>query len=172
MADQIEVISRYSFWEIVGLLTAIIIVFGIVSTFLKKVYSDLETWRTKKNSIEDEKEGIEKRIEALEANDKRFDDKLDTIAAGVQEVAAGLETFSESVNKRLDDMAEETRERSVANARATLYSLAKELEGRDHISRAEYETFSELSQIYIRNGGNSVFKNKIIPFVESLPIKD
>ena len=172
MMDQIEYLSHFSPLEAIGLIVAVVIIISIVWNFSKKVYSELETWRTKKNSIEDEKEGVEKRIAALEANDKRFDDKLDTIAAGVQEVAAGLETFSESVNKRLDDMAEETRERSVANARATLYSLAKELEGRDHISKAEYETFSELSQIYIRNGGNSVFKNKIIPFVESLPIKD
>jgi DNA repair exonuclease SbcCD ATPase subunit len=172
MADQIEVISRYSFWEIVGLLTAIIIVFGIISTFLKKVYSDLETWRTKKNSIEDEKEGVEKRIAALEANDKSFDDKLDTIAAGVQQVAAGLETFSESVNKRLDSINNEMHERAIIQNRSHLYRLHKQFMDQGEVTLAEREMFDLVSRDYLECGGNSIFKSKIIPEVESLPIRD
>ena len=172
MAEQIEVISRYSAMELFGLLVAIIIVVSGVLVFFQKCYQWLESWRKRKNGIEDEKENIEKRVSVLEQNDILMNQKLDGITQSLSEMRDYMNLISKTMNKRLDEITENSRERCVANARATLYTLAKDLEGCDHISRAQYETFSSLSEIYRRNGGNSVFANKIIPFVESLPIKD
>jgi len=172
MMDQIEYLSHFSPLEAIGLIVAVVIIISIVWNFSKKVYSELETWRKKKNGVEDEKEEIEKRIEALEANDKRFDDKLDTIAAGVQEVAAGLETFSESVNKRLDSINNEMHERAIIQNRSHLYRLHKQFMDQGEVTLAEREMFDLVSRDYLACGGNSIFKSKIIPEVESLPIKD
>ena len=172
MMDQIEYLSHFSPLEAIGLIVAVVIIISIVWNFSKKVYSELETWRKKKNGVEDEKEEIEKRIEALEANDVKLEDKLDTIAAGVEQVAAGLETFSENMNRRLDDIVEDNRVTAVTTSRANLYRLHAQFMQKEYVTLAEREMFESLKNTYLDHGGNSVFKSKIIPEVEALPIRD
>ena len=170
--DTIEIASRYNTWEIVLLLVALVVIIMTGINFLQKVYGFMEDWRRKKNKEEDKDDDMAKRVAALEQSDVVMGGKLDTISAGVQQLAASMTIMSESLNKRLDDMAVENRKTSVAQARSILYQLASEFEKKDHISTAEYETFTNLSEIYIKNGGNSVFKNKIIPTIEAKPIRD
>lgn len=172
MAEQIDVISRYSFWEVVGLLTAIIIVSSIVIAFLKKCYETLEKWRKHKNGIEDEKEDIEKRIEALEANDDKIEDSLAIISAGVEQIAATVDVLSTDLNAKLDTIKDENDKRSIVSNRTVLYRLHKQFTQQGEITLAEREMFDAVSGQYLALGGNAIFKSKIIPEVEALPIKD
>lgn len=172
MTDQLEVISKYSLIEIIGLIVAITVVISIISQFFKKVYGDLEEWRKRKNHVEDEKEEIEKRVAKLEESDKHFEDALDTISAGVQQIASTVDMLSTDLNKKLDHIEEEGNRRAVISNRSLLYNLHKSFMEKGELTLAEREMVDAIASSYIEAGGNSIFKSKIIPELEALPIKD
>ena len=43
---------------------------------------------------------------------------------------------------------------------------------KNELSLSEFETFNNLAERNLSNGGNGVFKNKIIPEIIAKPIKD
>ena len=172
MQDQLDVIAKYQPLELIGLLVAVVIIISIVWQFSTKVYGGLETWRKKKNVVEDEKEEITKRIEDLENNDIKLEGKLDTIAAGVQQIAAATDVLSTDLNTKLDRIEEGSMERSVISNRTLLYNLHKQFMEQGALTLAEREMVDAIAKSYLTSGGNAIFKSKIIPELESLPIKD
>ena len=172
MQDQLDVIAKYQPLELIGLLVAVVIIISIVWQFSTKVYGGLETWRKKKNVVEDEKEEITKRIEDLENNDIKLEGKLDTIAAGVQQIAAATDVLSTDLNTKLDRIEEGSMERSVISNRTLLYNLHKQFMEQGALTLAEREMVDAIAKSYLTSGGNAIFKSKIIPELEALPIKD
>lgn len=84
-----------------------------------------------------------------------------------------LQKISDSldkINERLDHAEEERKGDMVASGRATLYHLYETLKDRDTITMSEYETFNSVATRYLKAGGNSVFKDKIIPEITQKPI--
>lgn len=121
----------------------------------------LEKWRKDKNGEEDTIDTLEDKIKKLEQSDGRQMEKLNDIDARIQNIASSLEL-----------MAENNRNNIVTTARSNLYRLHKEFTVQGYVTLAEREMFDSVSSIYLNNGGNSIFKNKIIPEVEALPIKN
>ena len=172
MQDQLDVIAKYQPLELIGLLVAVVIIISIVWQFSTKVYGGLETWRKKKNVVEDEKEEITKRIEDLENNDIKLEGKLDTIAAGVEQICAATDVLSTDLNAKLDRIEEGSMERSVISNRTLLYNLHKQFMEQGVLTLAEREMVDAIAKSYLASGGNAIFKSKIIPELEALPIKD
>jgi hypothetical protein len=52
-----------------------------------------------------------------------------------------------------------------------LYHIYSKCRKNGYIDQAEYECFEKLKMYYLNNNGNSVFKHKIIPYIDSLEVK-
>lgn len=114
----------------------------------------LEAWHNKKNGIEKREESTEDRLGRLESKQETIEGKLDKM----YDLIVGLQ--------------KDTDEVTVANSRATLNTLAEQIKAKGYMTQTEYETFVELSEIYLRKNGNHTMKDKIIPYIKSLPVKD
>lgn len=125
------------------------------------IKKELNNWYNNKLNEDDKADKVEKRLDKLEKENSRQFEKLDSIDATLQNITATLEL-----------MSEENRRNTVATCRSALWRLYIDFENKEYISSAEYETFMDLADRYLKNDGNSVFKDKIIPYVKNLPIKD
>ena len=115
--------------------------------------SRLEEWRDKKNGIEKKDESVDARIGKLETQMTDLSSKLDTMC----DLMMRYQEDNDAV--------------TVANSRATLNTLAEQITAKGYMSEAEYDTFMDLSDIYLRKNGNHTMKDKIIPYIKSLPVK-
>ena len=172
MDKFIELFSTFTFAQVVCVIVLTILGVKGAADLLKNIKNDLESWYQKKRGIEKKEETLEDRVAKLEENDMGQIEKLSEIEESVQRLTGFLEETVKDRNARLDEISENHKQAVVAQARASLYKIAKDLEGRDYITSAEYEIFHDLSVSYLSNGGNSIFKNKIIPRIESLPIRN
>lgn len=154
MKEFIELITTY---DLVA-----IIVFVILSLLSIKQGWELFSWfkgklkkyHEDKNEQEDEKEDVENRITKLEEHDKWQYDKLNDITNLIVE----LQNKQNIV--------------TIATCRSSLYRLHREFMAQGYLTPIQYETFKDLSDIYIDSGGNHTMANKLIPEVLKLPIKD
>lgn len=84
----------------------------------------------------------------------------------------------EYLKKQVQDLKEQYAhcsqnqiEYHLAIVRNTLYHIYNRCRKYGYIDQAEYESFESLKIFYLNNGGNSVFKHKIIPYIDSLTVK-
>ncbi len=142
----------------------VIMAFFLMLFIIKEVF---ELWKWYKGRADDyhksksEKEDFEEKVNHLEA------DVLNTTKLMVD-----IQNTLEALHKRLDEYETDRREDFVVSSRATLYRLYDEFNPREELSLSEFETFSNLADRYLANGGNGVFRNKIIPEIREKPIKD
>ena len=110
---------------------------------------------------ESDKEDFKAKVEVLE---EEFNKSMSAMADIKKTLLA--------LHDRLDKYEEGRKEDFVVSSRATLYQLYDEMNDKDELSISEFETFNNLADRYLANGGNGVFKNKIIPEIQGKPIKD
>lgn len=142
---------------------------GIVMTILIVILALMELEKILK-WIKGKFEGYHK----IKTTDEDFHKKVDDLAVAHQENVKLLQKIDESVNKineRLDFVEEERKLDTQASLRATLYRLYESLKDEDSLTSSQYEVFHDAAQRYLNAGGNSVFKKKIIPFMESKPVE-
>lgn len=113
----------------------------------------LEEWSDKKNGIERREESEEERLSKLEAQYSKLDSKFDKM-------------YELIVQQQKDN-----DEVVVANSRATLNTLAEQISAKGYMTETEYDTFMDLSDMYLKKGGNHSMKDKVIPYIKSLPVK-
>ena len=138
---------------------------GVVMTILIVILALMELEKILK-WIKGKFEGYHK----IKTTDEDFHKKVDNLAVAHQENVKLLQKIDESVNKineRLDFVEEERKLDTQASLRATLYRLYENLKDEDSLTSTQYEVFHDAAQRYLNAGGNAVFKNKIIPFMES-----
>lgn len=145
----------------IQILSSIIII--LTGCFIggKRVYGFMESWRQNKNGIENKQTSVEERLTALEEKDKEQMGRLDTIDGRLQEIIATLEM-----------MTEDNKANTVATCRSAIYRWYAEFQNRDSLTSAEYEMFMDLANRYLACDGNSVFKDKIIPYVKNMKVID
>ncbi len=142
---------------------------GIVMTILIVILALMELEKILK-WIKGKFEGYHK----IKTTDEDFHKKVDDLAVAHQENVKLLQKIDESVdkiNERLDIVEEERKLDIQASLRATLYNLYEDLKDEESLSPTQYEVFHDAAQRYLNAGGNSVFKKKIIPFMESKPVE-
>ena len=136
-----------------AILFAIKEIIEIISYFKKK-------FRIKTGSEED-KETLEERISTLEEHDKWQSEEIAKISDNVL-----------AIKNQLDNHEKENNERIIVQYSATLYDLHDKFIKQGYVTRAGMETFERMAYTYIGCGGNHLIKQKIIPEVLALPIKD
>ena len=107
--------------------------------------------------------------------DEDFHQQVCDIACTSKEHTETLDKIGkalEGINDRLDKAEVERKADTIANSRATLLNLYEVLKGKDTLTVSEYETFNSVSERYLAAGGNSVFRDKIIPEIQKKPIDD
>lgn len=163
MSDLISFVQSAFQSPVNSIITILLFIAAIRGTYeiVKWAKGELNNWYNNKQQEEDEIDEIENRLSILENENKRQFEKLDSIDGTLVQITATL-----------DKMAEENRANMVATCRSALWRLYIDFENRDSITSAEYETFMDLADRYLKNNGNSVFKDKIIPYVKTLSIKD
>lgn len=160
MVDFIKMVSEMS-----GTTAIMFVVFGFVA--LKQLYeaaiwgkARLDDWHNKKNGIEKKEASVESRLSLLEERGEWQYKEL-------MKQSQTLDKIVEMIEKSSADQDAVT----IATARATLNQIATKALAQGYISEADYETFENLSHIYLAKGGNHTMKDKTIPAVELLPIK-
>ena len=107
------------------------------------------------------KEELAQDIEALKASDAKQTQSINELKAGLDEIKELLKLQKEDENKK-----------AIALIRPDLLNLYYKCMEQKYVTQADFETFSELAQIYLEKGGNASFKHKIIPEFMDLPIKN
>lgn len=160
MEDFIRAVSELS-----GTTVLMLVVFGFVA--IKQFYeavawakARLNDWRTEKNGLEKKDESIESRISKLEKRGEWQYTELLNQSAKLDQIVDLIQC-----NKKDDDAV------TIATARATLNTLASAILAKGYLTDVEYDTFTDLSDIYLSKGGNHAMKDKIIPAVKSLPVR-
>ncbi len=160
MNEIIKLVTEYEFTTVVVIVILVLLGIKGVADFVDWVRGKLYKWRSNKNEVED-KEGdmitrissLENRVERLERHDQNQYEKL------------------KDIDTKLDDIKKMNNQQTVVTTRSALLRLANELREQGYCRLDEYETFKGLASAYLAAGGNSVFKDKIIPEIEALDIR-
>ena len=160
--DVIDFLEKYD-------MASAIIFLVLCFAAIKEVWDNIICWileklnlyHRKKSDKEDEKEILNNRIAKLEEHDNWQYNQLLEITNTLKEIRDDM--------KKNEDYQKQC---TVASYRSTIYSLHKDFTEKGYLTQIEYETFKELSDIYIECNGNHTCKDKLIPEVLDLPIKD
>ena len=160
LMDFLEAAFESPMNTLITIILFILAVKGIYES-VRWIKTELNAWYKKRNSEEELGNQMSERLDALEQETKNQSDKLESIDATLQNISASIEM-----------MAENSRNNTVAVCRSSLWNWYENVKNRESINSAEYETIMDLSKVYLDNNGNSVFKNKIIPYLQNVPVKD
>lgn len=114
-----------------------------------------------KMGFEEDKEELIKRIEKLESHDNWQYEEISKISSMLSNICDSMK-----------EKEERDRERIVVSFAADLYSMHDKFVAQGYTNRAGLETFVSMSNIYLAANGNHLIKEKIIPEVMNLPIRD
>lgn len=110
-----------------------------------------------------------------QAHSEGFEAKVDALEKSIAEQGKTLVEINKTltaVHTRLDEYETDRKEDFIVSSRATLYQLYEDLSSKEELTLSEYETFTNLADKYLAKGGNGVFRNKIIPQIKNMKIKD
>lgn len=128
---------------------------------VKWIKGELNRWYQTRHTEEEQDENLRDRIGLLEEDNQR---QIQTL----KDINTTLDFIMDTLRK----MTEDEKANTVALCRTQIWILYKKLKDQDTLTSAEYETFMDLADRYLKNGGNSVFKDKIIPYLKNIPVKD
>ena len=160
LLSLVKAVEESPFVSIVAIILFIAAIKGFYE-FVKWIKIELNKWYQTKHEEQEKDETIFERLDKLESENTEQTNKVTDIS-----------TTLNNINNEIKGIREDYTKVTVALTRASLHALCDDLKDRDYITEAEYETFIDLRDVYLASGGNAVFKNKIIPYVESLPVKD
>ena len=133
----------------------IILAFLVVLFAIKEIYEIFMWWKSRADGYHKYK-----------SDKEDFEQKVCDIACTSEQHTETLKKISDCLDRidsRLEKAEEERKEDIIASGRATLFNLDEKLGDKDTISASAYETVSAISTRYLRAGGNSIMKDKIIP---------
>lgn len=147
-------------------LNLVIITTGIfvIGFAIKEIIELISYFKKKyriKTGVEQDKETTDERLKSLEEHDKWQSEEIAKISDNVL-----------AIKNQLDNHEKENNERIIVQYSATLYDLHDKFIKQGYVTRAGMETFERMADTYIGCGGNHLIKQKIIPEVLALPIKD
>lgn len=160
MDALIELIEKYGVTAIIVIILFAVAVKQVVE-FCSWAKGKLDAWRDKENDKDDKAESVEDRLTRLENHDNWQYEKINDVAESI-----------EDIKELLVQNQEKQDEATVAMCRALLKNIADEALEKKYLTTIEFETFSSLSDVYIFRKGNHAMKDRIIPEVLKLPIKD
>lgn len=159
MNDLIKLFTEYSLGSIIVFLMLILSsVFGVYNIFTKAT-SILETYRIKRNSVENRDKEINNAIKQVEDLIAAQNERIDKIENRINELEKSIKTINENLNKF-----------NKATSRNAVYKLANELIAKQWMSQSDYESLQELSDIYMKSGDSHYVIPNIIQRALNLPV--
>lgn len=125
-----------------------------------------ELWRFYHDRFKDSHEHL--------VQDEKFHEQVARIEYVSEAHSRSVEKITESiekVNNRLGNLEKQRTRDAIAYGRALMLQLYYGLKDREQITVSEFEAFSEIADMYLEAGGNSVFKDKIIPKIMNKQVK-
>lgn len=138
--------------------------FVLVLLLVKEIYGLIKWYKDRATDFhkkENEKEDLIKKVE-------EHDEVLNEIKA----LISGINERLDGIDKKMDEREMQRRKDIVITNRALLLQISDQIGAKQSITQSEYETFCEIADEYLEYGGNSVFKDKIIPRIKMLPISE
>ena len=142
----------------------VMMAFFIMLFVIKELFELFKWYKGRADDYHREQSNKEDFVEKVNKLEKDFKDTA--------QLMFDIQKTLDALHNRLDEYELGRKEDFVVSSRSTLYQLYNELDDKDELSISEFETFSNLADRYLENGGNGVFKNKIIPEIQSKSIKD
>ena len=163
MSSLLDFIKAFGDAPLVSFVAIILFIAAIkgLYEFIKWIKEELDKWYKVRHEEDEKDETIAERLDKLEKENEEQTNRCESITAALA-----------NINRQIMCVREDYAKVTVALTRASLHNLCDDLKDREYISEAEYETFVDLRDVYLKSGGNAVFKNKIIPFIENIPVKD
>lgn len=117
------------------------------------------------------------RIEELESQvrDDKFIERIPKLENAMIEKDNKIELILaelNSVNKSLRDAEKERRDNTLNTSRSAMYRLQLEAKTNNQVTQASLENFLNLADTYLNMGGNSYYKQVVIPSYLEFPVKD
>ena len=112
-------------------------------------------------------EHVEERFEEL----KEINQKEDKEIGALKQEITNLKNQMGDIKDQYSQWQARDIEYHLAVVRNTLYHIYSKCRKNGYIDQAEYECFEKLKMYYLSNNGNSVFKHKVIPYIDSLEVK-
>ena len=112
-------------------------------------------------------ENVEERFKKLKVINQKEDKEIGALK---QEFASLKDQMNDMKNQYSQGQARNI-EYHLAIVRNTLYHIYSKCRKNGYIDQVEYECFEKLKMYYLNNNGNSIFKYKIIPYIDSLEVK-
>lgn len=144
MGSLITLLEQYSFASILIIFILIILSgIGIYETVVKisGIFNNYHTNRTTKENKYTE---IVNRIEKLEGTSNQHTNEIKDIKESISETRLIM-----------DKMQDEQHRSNRATSRSAMYRLSNELIAKGWMTQTEYDTLSDLTDVYIRNGSKN-----------------
>lgn len=159
MGQLIDLVSNYEISVVIVIVLLFVLALkGILET-VDWYKNRMNGWRHEINKKEDQitelnerMTSVENRVTKLEENDEVQHKQL------------------EDIIDKLTEMYEDNKKETVASFRNALYRIWRDIKSRNpiYVTDIEYETFSEMADIYLSRNGNHIMANVIIPEVKEL----
>lgn len=130
-----------------------------IYTVSKKIKEMLEAYRNKVNAEENKDKTTKDRLDKLEKSHEENTAKIDNMGKLIEEIKDSIEKLRENQNKA-----------NIATCRSAMYRLATELINQEYMSQTEYDTLSDLTDVYLMSGGSNYVRPSLVQRALSLPV--
>lgn len=161
MNNLIKLIEEYTLPSVLVILIVVFLAIKEICGAVAWVKEKLNTYHSKRNKTEDEKEDVHERLATLEKHDNWQYNALLDMAKSLQ-----------NINTTLVDMQKRQDAVTVATSRSTLYRLHADFMKKGFVTKEDLKTFTELGKLYALAGGNDIVHLKLEPEVFALPIRE
>jgi len=160
MESIIKLFTEYQAATIVIILVLLCLAIKGVIEFVLWIKDKMESWRKAKNMPEEKEEVFIERISDIETRINKLEENDENNVIELEEIKG-----------KLNDILEHNKQQTIIMSRGFLLRLCEDIKERGYMRPDEYETFEGLSEGYIQAGGNSLFKNRIIPEIEAMEVR-
>jgi len=163
-------------WEkLISQPATIALAFIVIIYAIKEGYELFKWWKGRADDYHGSRKAEEdfpRQVCEIACTSQEHTETLKKIGDALDGINERLDKSEEDRRKDLELANEERKKDTIANSRAWLYNLYEQLKDKPNITVNEYETFNDLAERYLAAGGNSVFKDKIIPEIRKKPIDE
>lgn len=159
MKDLITLLQSYDTTTILTIVIFLILSFFGISEVRTKIKEYFDMYYNKRSTDENRETEIDEKLKSLEESDKKYEAQLEDINNSIAEIKTIIENVQKNQNRA-----------NIATARSAMYRLANELISKNWMSQTEYDTLSELSEVYNMSGGPRHSKSSLIKRALNLPV--
>lgn len=159
MSELVTLIETYGPTSLLVIIILLISAAIGIYTVAKKIKEMLEDYRNKVNAEENKDKTTKDRLDKLEKSHEENTAKIDNMSKLIEEIKDSIEKLRENQNKA-----------NIATCRSSMYRLATDLINQEYMSQTEYDTLSDLTDVYLMSGGSNYVRPSLVQRALSLPV--